>query len=1039
MSKKEIGNKDGNDLDIDLDAFEKQVDLEVDRLFGAAGNAPLWGGAVPDSAPVVEGIPEIPAKKEPEIPVEKKPEILAKREPEIPVEKKPQVFDEKKEEDLVDLNAFEHEIDLEIDKLFGTSPGPAPWREASPEAGTSKESFRVMSELKAAPVDVPSAVPSMEIEKAGPDKYGDIGMEYPRATETVEPVKRSKTGDTVAPPEIGSLQLADSAPTEAPISQPPVNRAASREAMAKLIEALNVAYLSLDWDFTVENITGLDVAIMNLEPHCRDMHEADSIMKVLRTVLRRMKMQSNSLSPPLMQFISDAYEFFVSLLQRDTAPGAQEKQQLNSLMERLRALKPKSAETEEGGSVEFGAGADRIDSPLPEIRPEPLIPERADVVVEHGQHDGPDTSATFDPLDLAGPPASSGREQPERPYPSASPNEQVESPDFSRQAESLKPERREEQIKFSLKLEQADLEIDRLSSAGAVSSGISVQPSEAPPPEKSPKTAIEVEPTMILSDTDMADIGEPPPETDFVESPSMGEAARAAQLDNLAQPLEPIVFTAPAELRPPVGAQSFQRMEPVLPTEPSEPKRTSESNDLPWLLESLDVACVSLDWDFSPENVQALDHTIMSIEPFARHNHHATSIVKVLRSVLQRLRMQPESVSPMLLHFISDALDFFKTQIHQQTDNVQQDSAQLQGLISRLRTLRSGEKAQEAVEEAVQPAKQPLVPAPEQTDFRRIDPKGLEGMAVEPFQELRRWMEGCHEQSTKAALRFEKEVNRLQHLEEALNKKPQLQAVASRLSRTRTALSEYIAVCHEKEPEWTNRIRQILDLEQNLGKAPVLQTEPTITPITPAPPLQAVQDLELISDLPDVSFTFPFAQSEPVREVLGTRQEQVCLFVFSGRRIALPASNVVKFEKLSGRKAKKLLDCGYATLSDFKPFFKSLKRGLMGKWSTLSTGELKTYRFPAMPQRDLLLADDPSWEGEPATLDAVEGVVLVSNGQSHGMIFTDSAEMDLRIETVKMHPGDGLRLGVIGSDSESSIGVLNVENLLKKREQQSEK
>ncbi len=131
---------------------------------------------------------------------------------------------------------------------------------------------------------------------------------------------------------------------------------------------------------------------------------------------------------------------------------------------------------------------------------------------------------------------------------------------------------------------------------------------------------------------------------------------------------------------------------------------------------------------------------------------------------------------------------------------------------------------------------------------------------------------------------------------------------------------------------------------------------------------------------------------------------------------------MVKIERVDDKKAKKLQKRGYATLADFKPLFRNLKTGLQDPWIGLSARELKAFKFAPLPAGIASIPGPPSLVG---------GVILVSNGSKHGMIFTEISGAGIRNEPVARSSVTAGMVGTIRADEPGqTVQVLDIEGAL---------
>jgi hypothetical protein len=260
-------------------------------------------------------------------------------------------------------------------------------------------------------------------------------------------------------------------------------------------------------------------------------------------------------------------------------------------------------------------------------------------------------------------------------------------------------------------------------------------------------------------------------------------------------------------------------------------------------------------------------------------------------------------------------------------------------------------------------------------------------------------------QACEAIRKLELERNRLLQLEEVLAKTPALAVVTSRMEKIRSNLEAQLSHLKQGESEWSKRAEWLNSFMKNVEHA-ALTLPPASEPPPPVPVGEPAKE--------------PPAQPETSDPTI---KELVYIFDVSKRRMAVPASNVIKITKGSGRRMKKILQHGYASLHDFKPLFRSVKSGLLGDWGALPANTLKTFQFTVV-QPDVL--------GVPETSCDPAGIVLISNGRQHAMIVSESSSVGPPAEaeiTLGKLSVKGV-LGTIRTISGSSVEVIDVDNLL---------
>ncbi len=100
--------------------------------------------------------------------------------------------------------------------------------------------------------------------------------------------------------------------------------------------------------------------------------------------------------------------------------------------------------------------------------------------------------------------------------------------------------------------------------------------------------------------------------------------------------------------------------------------------------------------------------------------------------------------------------------------------------------------------------------------------------------------------------------------------------------------------------------------------------------------------------------------------------------------LGIPTEAVANVFKVSKRKAKAFRQRGYVRLADFRAAFRSIKRGITGPLADLKVKDLKKTQFPIITLSPETLDSDDTQAEAPA-----KGIVLLSNGERHGALFTD--------------------------------------------------
>jgi hypothetical protein len=433
------------------------------------------------------------------------------------------------------------------------------------------------------------------------------------------------------------------------------------------------------------------------------------------------------------------------------------------------------------------------------------------------------------------------------------------------------------------------------------------------------------------------------------------------------------------------------------------------SDELKVLIESLQASYLSFDWDFSSPNVAALGEVLNKLEPHCMKAPETESLFKIMKAVLQRVSVRPDTVSPQLVEVMRDAQGLLKRfLVPDGVGATPDDRSRLKDLIARVHAIRNAQMSRDT-----RPTGSSMpAPAGRPADSAPLgEPSPSDGfIALEGGPEnLGDWIEQAQRQLA-LTLHGVQDVNRrLSQLEEILVSKPALSPLTSRIKTIRTNLEQQLACMRSQESFWSRLTAVIRErgLQLNAGTS---ESGPLV------PNGKAAGGDRDPAESSVASFGTTPASPR-------TQREQVCLITLSGRRYAVLAANVVKVQPVTGRKMTGISNRGYGILKDFKPFYKSIKAGLFGTWIGLPANALKTYQFMPVTFNGLNV--------EEPTPETVKGAVLISNGQQHGIIWSESGSVDLVTETIDLSSSSKAILGRIRPGSDDEIPVLHVDHLLR--------
>jgi hypothetical protein len=250
-----------------------------------------------------------------------------------------------------DTSALELEINKEIDALFVPAPrgndgkaasGAAPVHNPTPPKDSPSQSRQPASDLNSIEVEIEREIDKLFV----PSPHSDSS---PASVEQTDP----------------SAEL------------------------SALIEQFNAAYLSLDWDFTKENLQKFIVALQRLEPIASRSMDAKSVYRIIEVILKRLLDKPRAINTKLVQVIRDSQGLLAHLLLLDGASGPQEKQRLKELVEMFQDLRRKAiaAKTANSSPESFGANQGTA-VPSSASSPSPLPGDVSPQVLSQTPHSG---------------------------------------------------------------------------------------------------------------------------------------------------------------------------------------------------------------------------------------------------------------------------------------------------------------------------------------------------------------------------------------------------------------------------------------------------------------------------------------------------------------------------------------------------------------------------------------------------------------------------------------------------------------------------
>ncbi len=235
----------------------------------------------------------------------------------------------------LDLEAFENEIGREIDALF--IPAGLADEAIEPQPKGPAEPFHLGMEKKSEETKPPIQAQASEQEISFADSF-----------EIESPAERPSAQSLQPEPSLDNDLAFDAVPPlTVELSPEPKQEANQVEEIRKAVETFEIAYLSLDWDFSPVNIRNLAGALDRLEEHCGKAHETDSLFKILRAVLNHLAARPDGIPVEVNEVMRDAQALLRRMLLSEGSIQAEDKQQLKTIITRVQTLKQRSLKREE--------------------------------------------------------------------------------------------------------------------------------------------------------------------------------------------------------------------------------------------------------------------------------------------------------------------------------------------------------------------------------------------------------------------------------------------------------------------------------------------------------------------------------------------------------------------------------------------------------------------------------------------------------------------------------------------------------------------
>lgn len=424
-----------------------------------------------------------------------------------------------------------------------------------------------------------------------------------------------------------------------------------------------------------------------------------------------------------------------------------------------------------------------------------------------------------------------------------------------------------------------------------------------------------------------------------------------------------------------------------------------QRSELPRTVESFNAAFLSLEWEFSQENIRKLQTALADLEPFSNGAKGSAAIFKILQVMLARLSARPQSATRRVFELVRDSQGLLAHILLMESQPGANEKERIGALVSRFRDMR--ERAIAAREsKSHESIKTHEVATPELTinpDNEKNEEEAETSTLVErdfstaevststvftesfprdtlvsgkmpdrwSLMDLGTWMQSIAHLLSDTIKGIDAEMERIHQMELVFGKNPALTPIMLKLAGIRGGIENRVDSLRAQQNEWLSRITWV----ENLQKISADYSN-------------QVQDFCETSEPP--VFAEADKQTTPPDKV-PVRQD-VYVFHYASRPFAIQASDLVTFRKISSKKLLQFAKRGHATLGEVKPFFRTIRNGLHGQWAAAPRDVLESTSFKLVGSHVFDTTESPS---KPKM------AIFVSNSRANGVILTDSEDISI--------------------------------------------
>lgn len=432
-----------------------------------------------------------------------------------------------------------------------------------------------------------------------------------------------------------------------------------------------------------------------------------------------------------------------------------------------------------------------------------------------------------------------------------------------------------------------------------------------------------------------------------------------AKIDELFRPESDIVFEVDREQSELAIVNEIIESESVV-TQPSgiaatdsyTAEEAKEEPTLQELLERATVSYLSLDWEFSQENIQSMKDVILAIEAKIDLVEETRILLEILKRLLNWFSVYEQTVSSVSLALFREVLQFLSKILRKNQEIGEKEKNIVEQFRKRFNILIRQYNIQEPDLEFAPIVRELEViqPAPKVMEVKVSVPEPVLEKEVPSDIGYIASFDDFENEIKNLLVNLEKTNERLKKVVGILNARPNLKPIGDRLMKV--------------VEQYENYARRINSLEAFLSEHKA-SISAGIVAVETGEPLQTKEafheklgfeikpEQHLLSSGHKKDIEAEAKVQIPVAEHVANLEEpaespkidEVYLFLCEGKYFAIPSYQLVKYDNISSKKASKLRSKGYGTLKDVKPFFKSIKHGVKDAWRNKSDRELKSMNF----------------------------------------------------------------------------------------------